>query len=138
MIGKKYCYQIRVRYKTSSSSFRIKVNQIFWYDCHVFHSPLSKVFVVHSVGKSFSADSNPLKDSVTSQLMHDQMGINYTYVRQKKKKQKKRKSRRSSRVNFTNILCAAFSYESFVQSFFVLAVKVKLVIGARILAQMRL
>jgi hypothetical protein len=41
-------------------------------------------------------------------------------------------------VNFTNILRTAFPYESFVQSFFVLAVKVKLFIGARILAQMRL
>ncbi len=40
-------------------------------------------------------------------------------------------------VNFTNILCAAFSYESFARSFFVLEVKVKLFIGARKLAQLR-
>jgi hypothetical protein len=38
-------------------------------------------------------------------------------------------------VNFINILRAAFSFKSFAQSFFVLAVKVKLFIGARILAQ---
>ncbi len=42
------------------------------------------------------------------------------------------------RVNFTNILCMAFSYESFERNFFVLAVKVKLFIGTRILAQMQL
>ncbi len=41
-------------------------------------------------------------------------------------------------VNFTNILGTAFSYESFARSFFVLAVSVKLFIGARILAQMHL
>ncbi len=34
-------------------------------------------------------------------------------------------------VNFTNILCAAFSYESFARSFFELEVKVKLFIGAK-------
>jgi hypothetical protein len=39
-------------------------------------------------------------------------------------------------VNFTNILRVAFSYESFERSFFVLAVKVQLFIGPRILAQM--
>jgi hypothetical protein len=39
-------------------------------------------------------------------------------------------------VNFTNILRAAFLYKSFAPSFFVLAVKVKLFIGTRILAQM--
>jgi hypothetical protein len=33
-------------------------------------------------------------------------------------------------VTFTNILCAAFSHESFAISFFVLEVKVKLLIGA--------
>jgi hypothetical protein len=38
-------------------------------------------------------------------------------------------------VNFTNILRAAFSYQSFAQSFFVLTVKVKRFIGARIFAQ---
>jgi len=52
-------------------------------------SPLSEVFVVHSVGKSFSTDSNSLKDSVTSQLLHDQMGINYTYARKKRRKEEK-------------------------------------------------
>jgi hypothetical protein len=41
-------------------------------------------------------------------------------------------------VNFTNILHTAYSYQSFARSFFVLAVKVKLFIGARILAQMHL
>jgi hypothetical protein len=40
-------------------------------------------------------------------------------------------------VNFTNILLAAFLYKCFGLSFFVLAVKVKLFIYARILAQMR-
>jgi hypothetical protein len=40
-------------------------------------------------------------------------------------------------VNFTNILRMPFSYESFTRSFFVLAVKVKLFICARILAQLR-
>jgi hypothetical protein len=40
-------------------------------------------------------------------------------------------------VNFTNILRAAFLFESFARSYFVLAVKVKLFIGVRILAQMR-
>jgi hypothetical protein len=44
----------------------------------------------------------------------------------------------SAGVNFTNILRAAFLNKSFVRSFFVLAVKVKLFIGARILAQMHL
>jgi hypothetical protein len=39
-------------------------------------------------------------------------------------------------VNFPNILRAAFLYKSFAQGFFVLAVKVKLFIGARVLAQM--
>jgi hypothetical protein len=40
-------------------------------------------------------------------------------------------------VNFTNILRARFSYESFARSFFVLDVEVKLFICARILAQLR-
>ncbi len=39
-------------------------------------------------------------------------------------------------VNFTNILCAAFLYESFTSSFFVLEVKVKLFIGAKKMVQM--
>jgi hypothetical protein len=41
------------------------------------------------------------------------------------------------RVNFTNILRAPLTYESFARSFFALAVKVKLFICARILAQLR-
>jgi hypothetical protein len=41
------------------------------------------------------------------------------------------------RVNFTKNLHTAFLYESFVWSFFMLAVKVKLFICARILVQMR-
>jgi hypothetical protein len=45
---------------------------------------------------------------------------------------------KSSGVNLTNILHAAFLYKSFARSFFVLAVKVKLFIGARILVQMSL
>jgi hypothetical protein len=40
-------------------------------------------------------------------------------------------------VNFTNILRAAFSYERFLQSFFVLEVKVTLFIDAKKMAQMR-
>jgi hypothetical protein len=40
-------------------------------------------------------------------------------------------------VNFTNILRAAFLYESFAKSVFVLEVKVKVFIGARKLAQLR-
>jgi hypothetical protein len=44
---------------------------------------------------------------------------------------------KSARVNFTNILRATFSYKSFALSFWVLAVKVKLFVCARILAQMR-
>ncbi len=40
-------------------------------------------------------------------------------------------------VNFTSILGAAFMYKSFVQSFFVLEVKVKLYSGPRKLAQLR-
>ncbi len=40
-------------------------------------------------------------------------------------------------VNFTNILCAAFSYESLVRSIFVLEVKVILFIGAKKMAQIR-
>jgi hypothetical protein len=43
----------------------------------------------------------------------------------------------ASGLYFTNILRVHFSYESFAQSFFVLAVKVKLFICARILAQLR-
>ncbi len=43
----------------------------------------------------------------------------------------------TSKVNFTNILRAVFSYESFAQSFFVLEVKVKFFIGVRKLAQLR-
>jgi hypothetical protein len=39
-------------------------------------------------------------------------------------------------LNFTNILRTDFSHEIFARSFFVLAVKVKLFIGAKILAQM--
>jgi hypothetical protein len=39
-------------------------------------------------------------------------------------------------VNFTNILRAAFSYESFARSFFVLEVKVKLFIGAKKMAHL--
>ncbi len=42
-----------------------------------------------------------------------------------------------TRVNFTNILCVAYLYESFARSFFVLAVKVQLFICTRILEQMR-
>ncbi len=49
----------------------------------------------------------------------------------------KNQIKKRSWVNFTNILHEPFSYESFVRSFFVLAVKVKLFIGARILAQLR-
>ncbi len=41
------------------------------------------------------------------------------------------------KVHFTNILRAAFLYESFARSFFVLAVNVKLFIGAIILAQIK-
>ncbi len=44
---------------------------------------------------------------------------------------------KSSGFYFTNILWAAFSYESFVWSFFVLEVNVKLFIGAKKMAQMR-
>ena len=51
-------------------------------------SPLSEVVVVHSVGKSFSTDSNSLKHSVTFELRHYQVSINQAYVRQKKKKRK--------------------------------------------------
>jgi hypothetical protein len=40
-------------------------------------------------------------------------------------------------VNFSNFLRAAYAYESFARSFFVLAVKVKLFICRRILAQLR-
>jgi hypothetical protein len=47
---------------------------------------------------------------------------------------KKRQDR--ARVSFTNILRTDFLYESFTGSLFVLAVKVKLFIGARVLAQM--
>jgi hypothetical protein len=44
---------------------------------------------------------------------------------------------KSPGANFTNILRAPFSCKSFVRSFFVLEVKVKLFICARILAQLR-
>jgi hypothetical protein len=50
----------------------------------------------------------------------------------------KKERESKSRVNFTNILRVAFSDKSFARSFFVLAEKVKLFIGPRILAQMRL
>jgi hypothetical protein len=40
-------------------------------------------------------------------------------------------------VHFTNILCPAFSYESFARGFFVLEVKVKLFTGAKKMSQLR-
>jgi hypothetical protein len=40
-------------------------------------------------------------------------------------------------VNFINILRAAFLYKSFMRSYFVLEVKVKLFTGTRILVQLR-
>lgn len=40
------------------------------------HLPQFEVGIIHSVGESFTANTDTLKYTVTGKLVHDQMGIN--------------------------------------------------------------
>jgi hypothetical protein len=50
--------------------------------------PFSKIFVVHPVGKSLPTDSNSFEDSIASQLMHHQMGFDFTWMKLEKNNKK--------------------------------------------------
>lgn len=40
--------------------------------------PVFKVWVDHSVGKAFATNTNTFKHTVTSQLVHDKVGVDET------------------------------------------------------------
>lgn len=48
------------------------------------HSPLFEIGIQNAVWKTLSANPDPLKDTVTSQLVEDQEGVNHTWTPTKK------------------------------------------------------